>query len=100
VSDPPNKLTACLSPPIVNWTLPENGPVSTATDYDAQPAAAQNCGEVFTRRWVVDALLDLTCYTTDRDLGALTNEPLSAASGRAFRAAVEGRVNYVRTVLD
>jgi hypothetical protein len=26
-------------------------------------------------------------------------EPLPAASGRAFRAAVEGRVNYVRTVL-
>lgn len=26
-------------------------------------------------------------------------EPLATASGRAFRAAVEGRVNYVRTVL-
>jgi hypothetical protein len=28
----------------------------------------QNYGEVFTRRWVVDVLLDLTGYTIDRDL--------------------------------
>jgi hypothetical protein len=27
-------------------------------------------------------------------------EPLTTASGKAFRAAVHGRVNYVRTVLD
>jgi hypothetical protein len=27
-------------------------------------------------------------------------EPLATASGKAFRAAVEGRVNYVRSVLD
>jgi hypothetical protein len=27
-------------------------------------------------------------------------EPLNTASGKAFRAAVEGRVNYVRSVLD
>ncbi len=27
-------------------------------------------------------------------------DPLATASGRAFRAAVEGRVNYVRSVLD
>jgi hypothetical protein len=29
-------------------------------------------GEVFTRRWVVDLILDLVGYTEDRDLGALT----------------------------
>jgi hypothetical protein len=27
-------------------------------------------------------------------------EPLATASGKAFRTAVEGRVNYVRSVLD
>lgn len=27
-------------------------------------------------------------------------EPLATASGKAFRAAVQGRVNYVRSVLD
>jgi hypothetical protein len=28
----------------------------------------QNHGEVFTRRWVVEVLLDLTGYTVGRDL--------------------------------
>ena len=28
-------------------------------------------GEVFTRRWVVDLILDLAGYTADRDLGSL-----------------------------
>lgn len=28
-----------------------------------------NYGEVFTRRWVVDTLLDLTGYKADADLG-------------------------------
>jgi hypothetical protein len=27
-------------------------------------------------------------------------EPLATASGRAFRAAVEGRVKFVRSILD
>ena len=51
--------------------------------------AAQNFGEVFTRRWVVDTLLDLTGYTTDRDLGALTAVEPSAGSGAFLLPMVE-----------
>lgn len=36
----------------------------------------------------------------DDDGGVSYAEPLSTATGKAFRAAVEGRVNYVRSVLD
>jgi hypothetical protein len=39
--------------------------------------------------------------TKTDDAGRVTyGEPLATASGKAFRAAVEGRVNYVRSVLD
>jgi hypothetical protein len=37
---------------------------------------------------------------TDEDGRVSYAEPLATASGKAFRAAVEGRVNYVRSVLD
>ncbi|MFE9535949.1 Eco57I restriction-modification methylase domain-containing protein [Streptomyces sp. NPDC006691] len=58
-------------------TLTEPSPVTT------------NYGEVFTRRWVVDALLDLTGYTSDRDLGALHLLEPSCGSGAFLRPAVE-----------
>jgi hypothetical protein len=40
--------------------------------------------------------------TTKTDEGGRVSytEPLATASGRAFRVAVQGRVNYVRSVLD
>jgi hypothetical protein len=43
-----------------------------------------------------------TCITTEiDDAGRVAyGEPLATASGKAFRAAVQGRVNYVRSVLD
>lgn len=47
-----------------------------------------NYGEVFTRRWVVDALLDLTGYTIDRDLGALRLLEPSCGSGAFLGPAV------------
>ena len=34
------------------------------------PDPGADYGEVFTRRWVVDLILDLVGYTADRDLGA------------------------------
>jgi hypothetical protein len=37
--------------------------------------------------------------TVDDDGHISYNEPLQTASGKAFRAAVEGRVNYVKSVL-
>lgn len=51
--------------------------------------ATQNFGEVFTRRWVVDTLLDLTGYRADRDLGALTAVEPSAGSGAFLLPMVE-----------
>ncbi len=59
--------------------------MSAITPYEA----SQNFGEVFTRRWVVDALLDLTGYTADRDLGSLTAVEPSAGSGAFLLPMVE-----------
>lgn len=53
------------------------------------PASRQNYGEVFTRRWVVDVLLNLTSYTVDRDLGALCLLEPSCGSGAFLGPAVE-----------
>ncbi|SCE85145.1 Methyltransferase domain-containing protein [Micromonospora echinospora] len=46
-------------------------------------------GEVFTRRWVVDTLLDMVGYTADADLPALTIVDPSAGSGAFLTAAVQ-----------
>ncbi|MGH3545251.1 MAG: Eco57I restriction-modification methylase domain-containing protein [Mycobacteriales bacterium] len=58
--------------------------VSTST-----ASLGQNYGEVFTRRWVVDTLLDLTGYTVNRDLGALTLVEPAAGSGAFLLPVVE-----------
>jgi hypothetical protein len=55
----------------------------------AYTPADQAFGEVFTRRWVVDVLLDLTGYTADRDLGSLTLVEPSAGSGAFLLPALE-----------
>lgn len=52
-------------------------------------ASEQAFGEVFTRRWVVDALLDLVGYTSDRDLASLTAVEPSAGSGAFLVPMVE-----------
>ncbi|WP_196763986.1 Eco57I restriction-modification methylase domain-containing protein, partial [Mycobacterium avium] len=52
-------------------------------------ALVQNHGEVFTRRWVVEVLLDLSGYTTERDLGALHLLEPSCGSGAFLGPAVE-----------
>lgn len=48
-----------------------------------------NYGEVFTRRWVVDALLDLAGYDAVDDLGALRLLEPSCGSGAFLGPAVE-----------
>jgi adenine-specific DNA-methyltransferase len=48
-----------------------------------------NHGEVFTRRWVVEAILDLVGYTTDRDLAAMTALEPSVGSGAFWEVMVE-----------
>jgi hypothetical protein len=40
-------------------------------------------GEVFTRRWVVDLILDLSGYTADRDLAGLVALEPEATRRRA-----------------
>ena len=49
----------------------------------------QNHGEVFTRRWVVEVLLDLTGYTTDRELSRMHLLEPSCGSGAFLGPAVE-----------
>lgn len=46
-------------------------------------------GEVFTRRWVVESLLDLTGYTADQDLGAMRLLEPSCGSGAFLGPIVE-----------
>lgn len=48
-----------------------------------------NYGEVFTRRWVVDAMLDLVGYTPDRDLTKLVAVEPSVGSGAFWVPMVE-----------
>ena len=50
---------------------------------------APNYGEVFTRRWVVDAMLDLVGYTADRDLTKLVAVEPSVGSGAFWIPMVE-----------
>lgn len=49
----------------------------------------QNHGEVFTRRWVVEVLLDLTGYTVDRDLAHVNLLEPSCGSGAFLGPVVE-----------
>jgi hypothetical protein len=44
-------------------------------DVTVVTSATPNHGEVFTRRWVVEVLLDLTGYTADRDLSEMRDVP-------------------------
>ncbi|WP_433346655.1 Eco57I restriction-modification methylase domain-containing protein [Micromonospora sp. CA-111912] len=58
----------------------------------AIPVESVEHGEVFTRRWVVDLVLDLAGYTADRDLAAsVAVEP--ACGGGAFLASMAARIS-------
>ena len=46
-------------------------------------------GEVFTRRWVVELILDLTGYTADRDLGGMVAIEPSCGAGAFIVPMVE-----------
>ena len=54
------------------------------------------------RRFISDNIYQAGWFiTTKSDEGRVSyGEPLATASGKAFRAAVQGRVGYVRSVLD
>ncbi|RSZ61184.1 SAM-dependent methyltransferase [Corynebacterium hylobatis] len=53
-------------------------------------------GEVFTRRWVVEAILDLVGYTPDRDLSQLRLIEPSVGSGSFFVPIVERLLESAR----
>ncbi|MEV7674168.1 Eco57I restriction-modification methylase domain-containing protein [Streptomyces sp. NPDC088752] len=58
----------------------------------ALPAEAVEHGEVFTRRWVVDLILDLLGYTADKDLCNLKLVEPACGTG-AFLTAVASRIS-------
>ncbi|GGZ76475.1 Eco57I restriction-modification methylase domain-containing protein [Streptomyces bluensis] len=58
-------------------------------------APQQNFGAVFTRRWVVDLILDLSGYTADVDLTQLTAVEPSVGDG-AFLSAMADRLLTAR----
>lgn len=58
----------------------------------ALPAEAVEHGEVFTRRWVVDLVLDLIGYTPDKDLCVLRLVEPACGTG-AFLVAVAARIS-------
>lgn len=53
------------------------------------PDPGANYGEVFTRRWVVDLILDLVGYSPDKDLGARTLFEPSCGTGAFLVPVVE-----------
>ncbi|MEU4828579.1 Eco57I restriction-modification methylase domain-containing protein [Actinomadura sp. NPDC023710] len=53
------------------------------------PAEAVETGEVFTRRWVVELILDLVGYTPDRDLAALSIVEPACGEGAFLEPIVE-----------
>ncbi|MGH3279134.1 MAG: Eco57I restriction-modification methylase domain-containing protein [Trebonia sp.] len=59
-------------------------------------SAVPNYGAVFTRRWVVEVLLDLTGYTADRDLGGVQLLEPSCGSGAFLGPAVERLIDSAR----
>ncbi|MEV6467469.1 Eco57I restriction-modification methylase domain-containing protein [Kitasatospora sp. NPDC051702] len=65
-------------------------------DFDHQtlpdlPVEAVEHGEVFTRRWVVDLILDLLGYTPDKDLAELRVVEPACGAG-AFLGAIAARI--------
>ncbi|MCU0269133.1 MAG: Eco57I restriction-modification methylase domain-containing protein [Acidimicrobiales bacterium] len=55
----------------------------------ARSVGGDEHGEVFTRRWVVELILDLAGYTADRDLGAMTAVEPSCGAGAFLGPMVE-----------
>lgn len=55
----------------------------------AETAPPEEHGEVFTRRWVVEMILDLAGYTADRDLGSMRAVEPSCGAGAFLGPMVE-----------
>jgi len=61
----------------------------------AEPRA-RTSGEVFTRRWIVDLILDLSGYTPDRDLGGTVAVEPSCGKGAFLVPMVERLIESCR----
>lgn len=72
---------------------------SATVHAEAIPAEAVANGEVYTRRWVVDMILDLVGYTTDRDLDRMTIVDPACGSG-AFLLGIVERLSTVCRKLE
>lgn len=60
------------------------------------PERAQEHGEVFTRRWVVDLILDLVGYRADRDLVGMKAVEPACGSGAFLAVMIERLVDSAR----
>jgi len=72
-------------------SLLSNAPVQT------EPDSTPNYGEVFTRRWVVELILDLCGYTPDRDLASLRIIEPACGSGAFIGPIIERLAKSART---
>lgn len=64
---------------------------------DASRDPGADYGEVFTRRWVVDLILDLVGYTPDKDLGAQALVEPSCGTGAFLVPVVERLIESAQT---
>jgi len=69
--------------PVMNELFPYEAPEHAATAGDG------SFGEIFTRRWVVEFILDQVGYRADRDLGSLRVVEPSCGSGAFLGPMVE-----------
>jgi adenine-specific DNA-methyltransferase len=74
----------CQSQSVPSPSIP-----AVATDLQLTPSQGVTHGEVFTRRWVVDVLLDLAGYSTDKPLNEQRLVDPSCGSGAFLVAAAE-----------
>jgi len=74
----------------------QSGPMTLDLVDAASPPAGEN-GEVFTRRWVVELILDLAGYTADRDLASMVAVEPSCGSGAFLGPMVERLIQSCET---
>lgn len=87
------------APPMTLFELPD-----PSSNWAAVPDAAVRNGEVFTRRWVVEMILDWVGYDPEQDLAALRLVDPACGPG-AFLAAVTARLSascrkHDRSIID
>jgi adenine-specific DNA-methyltransferase len=70
--------------------------LDAALQHEMAPDPGADHGEVFTRRWVVEMILDLVGYTADRDLGSLVLVEPSCGTGAFLVPVVERLVASAR----